>query len=171
MLVSDNIFPSVLFNGAAGIPANPAADQFRSFFKTDGLMYAIGSSGDEYAIAGWVIEQKHVSPVGTNITTGTAKLTWRMPFKFTLLNVRASVAVAPTGANLVIDLNKNGTTVLSTKLSIDAGEKTSTTASSSVVVSVPDFDDDDEVTVDFDQVGSTIAGQQVIVTLYGRRAV
>jgi hypothetical protein len=103
----------------------------------------------------------------TAITTGTAKVTFRMPFAFTLTAVRASVTTAPTGANLVIDINEGGTTILSTKLSIDATEKTSTTAATPAVISDTALADDAEITIDFDQVGSTIAGAGVKVYLIG----
>ena len=106
---------------------------------------------------------------GTAITTGTGKVTFRMPYAFTLSAVRASCVIAPTGANLVIDINEGGSTILSTKLSIDATEKTSTTAATAAVISDTSLADDAEITIDFDQVGSTIAGAGVKVALIGSR--
>lgn len=103
------------------------------------------------------------------ITTGTAKVTFRMPYAFTLTAVRASVTTAPTGSTIIIDINEAGSTILSTKLSIDASEKTSTTAASAAVISDSALADDAEITIDFDQVGSTIAGAGVKVTLIGHR--
>jgi hypothetical protein len=105
----------------------------------------------------------------TAITTGTAKLTFRMPFAMTLTAVRASVTTAPTGSTLTIDINESGTTILSTKLTIDASEKTSTTAATAAVISDTALADDAEMTIDFDQVGSTIAGAGVKVYLIGTR--
>lgn len=109
------------------------------------------------------------SDVSTAITTGTAKRTFRMPYAFTVTEVRASVNTAPTGSTIVIDINESGTTILSTKLSIDASEKTSTTAATPAVISDGSLADDAEITIDFDQVGSTIAGAGVKVTLIGHR--
>lgn len=106
----------------------------------------------------------------TAITTGTAKATFRMPFAMTLTAVRASVTTAPTGSTILIDINETGTTVLSTKLMIDASEKTSTTATTAYVISDSSLADDSEITIDFDQVGSTIAGAGVKVTLIGVRS-
>jgi hypothetical protein len=103
----------------------------------------------------------------TAITTGTAKVTFRMPFAMTVTGVRASVTTAPTGSTIIIDINDSGTTILSTKLSIDATEKTSTTATSAAVLSDTALGDDAEVTIDFDQVGATIAGAGVKVWLIG----
>lgn len=105
----------------------------------------------------------------TAITTGTAKVTFRMPYAFTLTEVRASVTTAPTGSTILIDINESGATILSTKLMIDASEKTSTTAATPAVISDSSLADDAEITVDFDQVGSTIAGAGVKVYLIGTR--
>lgn len=105
----------------------------------------------------------------SNLTTGTAKVTFRSPYDFTLTGVRASVNTAPAGSTLVVDINENGTSVLSTKLSIDANEKTSTTAASPAVISDSSIADDAEITIDIDQVGSTIAGKGLKVVLIGTR--
>lgn len=110
------------------------------------------------------------SDEASNLSTGTAKVTFRMPFAFTVTAVRASVTTAPTGSTLIVDINESGTTILSTKLSIDAGEKTSTTAATAAVISDTSLADDAEITIDIDQVGSTIAGKGLKVTLLGRRA-
>jgi hypothetical protein len=63
-----------------------------------------------------------------------------------------------------VDINKNGTTVLSTKLTIDASEVTSTTAATAAVISVSAFADDDEVEFDIDVAGTGAKGLKV--TLY-----
>lgn len=114
--------------------------------------------------------QYAVSDETSDLTTGTAKITFRMPYAFTLSAVRASVATAPTGAALTVDINEGGTTILSTKLTIDAGEKTSTTAATAAVISDTALADDAEMTIDIDTVGSTIAGAGLKVTLIGTQA-
>lgn len=105
----------------------------------------------------------------TAITAGTSKVTFRMPYAFTVTDVRASVNTAPTGSTILIDINEAGTTIISTKLMIDASEKTSTTAATPAVISDSSLADDAEMTIDFDQVGSTIAGKGVKVILIGHR--
>jgi hypothetical protein len=110
------------------------------------------------------------SDEATNLTTGTAKVTFRMPYAMTLSSVRASVNTAPTGSTLVVDINEGGSTILSTKLSIDASELTSTTAATAAVISDTALADDAEVTIDIDQIGSTIAGKGLKVVLKGTRA-
>ena len=110
------------------------------------------------------------SDEATALTTGTANLTFRMPHAMTVTAVRASVGTAPTGSTLVVDINESGTSILSTKLSIDATEKTSTTAATAAVISDSALADDAEITIDIDQIGSTIAGAGLKVTLIGTRA-
>jgi len=105
----------------------------------------------------------------TDLTTGTAKLTFRMPHAMTLTDVRASVNTAPVGSTLVVDINEGGSTILSTKLSIDASEKTSTTAATPAVISDTALADDAEVTIDIDQIGSSTAAKGLKVALIGYR--
>ena len=109
------------------------------------------------------------SDESTNLTTGTDKVYFRMPYAGTLLAVRASVNTAPTGSTLIVDINEAGTSLLSTKLSIDASEKTSTTAAVPAVISDSALADDAEITIDIDQVGSTVAGKGLKVYLKVRR--
>ena len=103
----------------------------------------------------------------TALTTGTAKATFRMPYAFTVSDVRASVTTAPTGAVLTVDINESGTTILSTKITIDATEKTSETAATAPVISDSSLADDAEMTIDIDTVGSTVAGTGLKVAIIG----
>lgn len=105
----------------------------------------------------------------TALTTGTAKVTFRMPCAMTLTAVRATLTTAPVGSTLIVDINESGTSILSTKLSIDASEKTSTTAATAAVISDSSLADDAEITIDIDQVGSTTAGAGLKVWLIGTR--
>ena len=110
------------------------------------------------------------SDEATALTTGTSKLTFRMPHAMTVTAVRASVGTAPTGSTLVVDINEGGTSILSTKLSIYATEKTSTTATTPAVISDSALADDAEITIDIDQIGGGDAGAGLKVTLIGTRA-
>jgi hypothetical protein len=111
-----------------------------------------------------------LSDEATDLTAGTAKLTWRTPYAITITGVRASVNTAPTGSTIIVDINEGGSTILSTKLSIDASEKTSTTAASAAVISDTSLADDSEITFDIDQIGSTIAGKGLKVSIIGFRS-
>ena len=89
----------------------------------------------------------------TALTVGTGKVTFRCPFAFTITGVSASVTTAPVGSTIICDINEAGSTILSTKLSIDASEKTSTSAASAAVISDANIAADAEITVDIDQIG------------------
>jgi len=103
----------------------------------------------------------------TALTVGVAKITFRMPYAFTLTAVRASVTTAPVGSVLTVDINESGSTILSTKLTIDAGEYTSTTAAAPAVISDSALADDSAITMDIDTIGSGTAGAGLKVTLIG----
>lgn len=105
----------------------------------------------------------------TALTTGTAKVTFRMPFAMTLTAVRASLTTAQaSGSIFTVDINEAGTSILSTKLTIDNTEKTSTTAATPAVISDTALADDAEITIDIDQIGNgTATGLKI--TLIGTR--
>ena len=106
----------------------------------------------------------------TALTAGTAKITFRIPYAMTLTEVRANLNTAQTsGSIFTVDINESGSSVLSTKLTIDNTEKTSTTASTSAVISDSSLADDAEITIDIDQVGDGTA-KGLKVTLIGTRA-
>lgn len=105
------------------------------------------------------------------LTTGAAKATFRMPYAMTLTAVRASVNTAPTGSTIIVDINEGGTSIMTTnKLSIDATEFTSVTATTAAGITDTALADDAEITIDIDQIGSTIAGKGLKVWLIGTRA-
>lgn len=98
------------------------------------------------------------SDEATALTAGTAKVTFRMPFAFTVSAVRASLTTAQaSGVIFTVDINEGGVSILSTKLTIDNTEKTSTTAATPPVISDSALADDAEITIDIDQIGDGTA--------------
>ena len=113
--------------------------------------------------------QAAASDETTALTTGSAKVTFRMPYAMTLTAVRASLSTAQaSGTIFTVDINEGGTTILSTKLTIDNTEKTSTTAATAAVISDSALADDAEITIDIDQIGDGTA-KGLKVTLIGTR--
>ena len=110
-----------------------------------------------------------VSDETTDLTTGTAKVTFRMPYAFTVDEVRASVTTAPTGSVLTVDINESAGSILSTKLTIDISEKTSETAAAPPIISDSSLADDAEMTIDIDTIGSTVAGAGLKVYIIGHQ--
>ena len=68
------------------------------------------------------------------------------------------VTTAPTGSTLTCDVHLNGTTIFSTKPTIDAGAKTSVTAVTAAVLSTTTYAKGDLIELFCDSVGATVAG-------------
>lgn len=155
----------MITGGASGAPGRLGVGSSGQVLKVVGGVPAWAAEGGGASVTTAI--PIAVSDETTALTTGTAKVTFRMPFGFTLTRVRASVTTAPTGSVLTVDINEGGTSILSTKLTIDASEKTSTTAATPAVISDTALADDAEITIDIDTVGSTVAGAGLKVYLIG----
>lgn len=101
----------------------------------------------------------------TPISSGVGVAYMRAPRAFTLTGVRASLAGESSSGAVQVDVNVNGSTILSTKLTIDANERTSVNAATPPVISSPNIADDDEITFDIDSAGTGATG--LVVTLRG----
>ena len=97
----------------------------------------------------------------TAITTGTAKVTFRSPFAMTLTAVRASLNTASSSGIPTVDIKEAGVSVLSTLLTIDATELTSTTAATPAVISDSALADDAVLTIDITVAGTGAKGLKV----------
>src|SRR4030095_4969624 len=97
----------------------------------------------------------------TPLTVGTAKTTFRMPYAMRVTSVRLSLTTARSSGLPPIDINEGGTTILSTKLTCDVSEKTSTTAATAAVISDALLANDAEITIDVDVAGTGGAGGKV----------
>lgn len=125
---------------------------------------------DGAASGAWeTLPQSFVVALGdetTTLTTGTAKVTFRMPYAFTITEVRASLTTASSSGTPTFDINEGGSTILSTKITIDANEKTSTTAVTAAVISDSALADDAEITIDCDVAGTGAVGAKVTIIGY-----
>ena len=91
-------------------------------------------------------------------------------FATILTGVSVNLKTAPTGSTAIFDLNENGTSVLSTKISIDVGETTSETATTPPVISDSSIAANSIMTVDIDQTGSAVAGVAPKMWIYYTKA-
>jgi len=110
--------------------------------------------------------------VETDIAVDTGRAFYRLPTtrNFTLTELPIAVLkVAPTDSAAQFDVLDDGATIFSTVISIDDGEYTSEDSiAPCVLTSTPyTFAAGSVITVDITQIGSTVAGQEPIVTLYG----
>ena len=111
----------------------------------------------------------------TAIAATGQKLSFRMPFAMTLnagiAGVKGSLVTAGTGVNLLtVDINEAGSTILSTKLTFDATETSSVSASTPVVISDVNLADDAIITVDVDQLDSGGVAAGLKISLIGSLA-
>lgn len=145
----------------AGTPTAPTATAGTNTTQIATTAYA-------YQLEEWVVIA--ISDETTNLTTGTAKVTWRAPYAMTLTQIpRSSLATASSSGLVTVDINENGTSVLgANKLSIDAGEKTSVTAATPTTIADSAIADDSEITFDIDVAGTGAKGLKVII--YYKRA-
>lgn len=105
----------------------------------------------------------------TAITTGNGKVTANWPnYDVILIDVQIGCVTAPTGAGILVDVNEAGTTVFSTRPGIDVSETHSSTGTAAVISDAA-IAANAALRIDFDQVGSTIAGAGVKVYIYFRR--
>jgi len=131
--------------------------------------------------ASWVTSAGQVAPNLSFIVSLTAEdgdLTVaddlaqiRMPFAFTLTEVRAFVNTAPTGAALTFDITEAGSTILSTLITIDVSEKTSESSATPPVISDTTLADDAIISFNCDVIGSTIAGAGGKIMLIGYQTI
>jgi len=131
--------------------------------------YIDGSIDKEHLSAGAKTEVIAIACGDETTATeaATAVVTFHMPYAFTLTGVKAGVTTAPVGSVLTVDINEAGTTILSTKITIDASEKTSGTAATAAVISDTALADNALMTIDVDGVGSGTAGAGLKVYLIG----
>lgn len=110
------------------------------------------------------------SMTGTlSVTTGAQRLP--IDGTYTIVGTRLMVGTAPTGADLVIDVNKNGTTIYTTQANrptITAGSNGGGPGSAPDVTTLAAGD---YLTIDIDQVGSTVAGSDLTVSIVVSKSV
>lgn len=107
------------------------------------------------------------SDVITDLTTGTAKAYFNAPYAIQILGVKANVNTVSSSGLITVDINKGATSMLSTKLTIDASEKTSVTAATPAVLTGATMTNDQEGTIDIDGAGTGAKG--LLITIYYKR--
>ena len=97
------------------------------------------------------------------VTTGTQRLP--IAGTYTIVGTMAAVGTAPTGTSLICDVKKNGTTIYTTvgnRPTIAIGSNSFGPGATPDVTSLAQGD---YLTVDIDQVGSTVAGSDLTVSV------
>lgn len=148
--------------GTFDLPAHSAAPTGvagRVYFDTDDGLPKI-YTGSAWRLLG--PPQLAVFAKSGALTAGAGAGRLRFPAAATVIGVSAAINTAPTGASVIADLNKNGTTMFSTQ----GNRPTIAVSTNAVGETVPDVTAiaaGDYLTVDVDQIGSTIAGSDLTV--------
>lgn len=98
-----------------------------------------------------------------NIYTGSGSTRLYFYGSCTINRVIASVGTPPSGASIIIDVNKNGTSVYgiqTNRPTIASGLYVATSVPSVTSISTGEY-----LTVDVDQVGSVVSGADLVVTI------
>lgn len=151
------------------LPAAPAASVARFFARDDGAgktqlcvrlnTGAVIVLGTE-AMASAMVIGNYPGTVAVN--TGAARIYNPFGRTLNLIKAWASVGTAPTGASLIVDVNKSGTTIFTTQ----ANRPTiavSTNFDDTPAPDVTTWANGEYLTFDVDQIGSTVAGADLVV--------
>jgi hypothetical protein len=104
----------------------------------------------------------------TAVATGDGQKEFQMPYNFTLTEIYATVKTASTSGIPSFQIQQSNLDILSTALTIDAGEKTSRTAATSVVISDTTLDINGIIEFDIDAIGTNLAGLVIYLIGYQR---
>lgn len=110
------------------------------------------------------------SSATTALTTGDNQGFFVVPYDAQTVEIPfAAVRVVSSSGTITVDINKNGTTILSTKITIDANENTSLTAAAAAVLTTTptSFTKGDRITVDVDGAGTDAV--QLVVNINVRK--
>jgi hypothetical protein len=110
-----------------------------------------------------------LSDVTTDLTVGTGKDSFHMPFGFLLTEVYATVGTAPAGAAVIVDVNKAGSSILGTKVTIDSATTSSRVSATPPTISDSALTINSVISFDIDQVGVSTVGKNLKVYLVGTR--
>lgn len=165
--------------GAVGSGTAPAKDDHRHAREAFGSVTAQtsfgASSGNGAATTLARSDHTHGTPTQPAETvmfgfTGTAVVTtgvlrWynRTGRTLTIIGAWVAANTAPTGATILADVNKNGTTIYTTQGNRPSVAISGNGGTLSATPDVTSVADGDYLTVDIDQIGSTVAGANVTV--------
>lgn len=105
-------------------------------------------------------------------TAAANKFRMKAPFRGEFLTATVAAATAPTGAALIYDVNIEGTTAFTTQSrrpTLDVSETEIDDSEMNTVAENGAFNLGDLITVDCDQIGSSVAGADVVIMLHLQR--
>ena len=99
-------------------------------------------------------------------STGT-KVTFFMPYGYTIESVRASLTTTSSSGTPTIDISEDGTSIMTTtKITIDPGDLLSTESATQPVLTDSVLADKSKITIDVDVTGTGSTGLKVYIIGY-----
>lgn len=149
------------------VPATPGTNKLHLYVKDKSgvpTLYAINDAGTDYEIS--ENRPTFVFTIVGTLVTGTSLTPILVATRtMTIVKAYANVKVAPTGASIIVDLNKNGSSIWGStpanRLSVAAGATAGTQSS----FDTTSLSEGDELTPDLDQVGSSVAGADITISV------
>lgn len=136
-----------------GVPAGGTTGQI--MIKVDGTDYNTQ----------WIAHKKSISfYIDDVLKVETNVMSIIIPQTMIITDIRVAVDTAPTGADLILDINLNGTTLYTTQ----NNRPTIIIDDTSAIAMLPDITSlslGDKLTLDIDQIGSTVAGENLSVII------
>lgn len=135
---------------------------------TPSVLYGTDGAGtaDTYTIVEVTGDTLTTFNDGRNVlTTGNGAARWinRQGQTYRIVGVWVTAGIQPTGAAIIVDVNLNGTTIFTTQANRPTVPAASNGGAISATPNVTALAPGDVLTVDIDQIGSTIAGGNISV--------
>lgn len=160
---------SMIVRMSQGSALGVTDDNVKISSLTDGDVLAFNSTSGLWennpSLSGFIMPFAQPGPLQTKVGVGR----FRAPFNLHILGVSASVAIAPVGANIIIDVNKNGTTIFTTQANRPQVPAGMYEAVEQILIDDHIMNDGDYLTVDIDQIGSSVAGSYLTVFIRYQR--
>lgn len=143
-------------------PATPASGQVAAYSKSSDRLYWKNSAGVEFPVEAGIVFP--FSYTGTLVVgVGKFRVYNDTGDTLTIRAVRITVNTAPTGATIICDISKGtgtgaSTTIFTTQTNRPTIAISGFTSGKVTNMDVTSFPDGDYLSVDIDQIGSTIAG-------------
>lgn len=151
-LVNGNI-ENANIKSSAGIVESKIAFDTSSGHSHDGTDSKAIPKGFVFTVTGTLTTGTSVAPALVAMATQT------------ISKVYVNVKTANTGADLIIDVNKNGTSIWATTQANRATITDGSTSGTQTSFDTTSLSEGDILTIDIDQVGSTVAGADLTVTV------
>jgi len=130
------------------------------------IAFSAAGHGHTGGADGKAIPKGFLATIVGTLTTGTSLTPLLVMIgSQTVSKVYLNVKTAPTGADLIVDINKNGTSIWNTTQADRPKILAGATSGTQTSFDTTSFVEGDLITIDIDQVGSTVAGADLTITI------